>query len=124
MKCSSGKLSFTTERLAWLQVISLEKKNTHMGDVYQCPECRQWHMTSLDSTPPAWVTREIVKYKNHKILMDRQKAQKHTKQSVTDTDKSKAAKLHLETREKIAVVAEMNKNIKRSLWRRLKMKLI
>ena len=127
MKCTSGKLSFDTERLAWLKIIDLEKQNKHMGDVYKC-ECQKWHMTSYDSAPPAWVTREIVKFRNHKLLMKRQKQEagkrKMLKDNAGDSARDKAKHLCRNNAEKIAMVGEMNKNIKRSLWRRLKMRLL
>ena len=59
IRCGSGKIPYATVQAAWKmiearcgkQAMHTHKKKARVGQVYQCPECRQWHITSHPRRP-------------------------------------------------------------------------
>jgi len=58
-RCISGKIPYATVQEAWKMIearCGREARHTHkrkalIGQAYQCPECRQWHVTRNQPRP-------------------------------------------------------------------------
>jgi hypothetical protein len=47
----SGKYSFRNRKLALTRLNELRRKGAAVTQVYQCPTCNKWHLTSRSQAP-------------------------------------------------------------------------